>query len=83
MKISIPWQVRVALAAAILLLLAYALLRESHPVRPLAGVGGEKTLGGADFIEAASYDGLMRQDQRLYDIFTLTPEVLQEKDCKT
>ena len=83
MKSSFPWHMRVALAAAILLLLAYALLRESHPVRPLAGTGGEKTLGGADFIEAASYDGLMRRDRLLYDVFALTPEVLQEKDCKT
>jgi len=25
----------------------------------------------------------MRRDRLLYDVFALTPEVLQEKDCKT
>ncbi len=82
MKRSFPWPVRLALAVAILLLLAYALLRESHRVLPLAGEG-ETQLDGGGFIEAASYDGLMRQDGTLLDVFSLNPEVLQEKDCKT
>jgi len=74
--------VRLTLAGAILLLLAYALLRESHRVLPLAGEG-ETRLDGTEFIEAASHDGLMRQDGTLRDVFSLTPAVLQEKDCKT
>jgi hypothetical protein len=78
---ALRW-LRTLLAAAALLLLAWSLCRESHPVHPLAG-GGAVDIGGAEFIESASYDGLMLKDHRLYDAFQLTPEPLRDKDCKT
>ena len=43
----------------------------------------EKQLDGYDYTETATYDGLIlnKKDGRLYDAYSLTPEVLQLKDC--
>lgn len=82
MKSKTSWPMKLTLALAGLLLLAYAWLRESHQVRSLTGLE-ERRFTGGEFIEAASYDGLMNRDGQLFDTSSLTPKVLQEKDCKT
>ncbi len=40
-------------------------------------------INGFDFIEITSYDGLMNNDGKLFDVLSLTPKLLQTNDCST
>ena len=72
------------LLLACLILLLSALLAEKHRVFSLTpGNTQIKIIGGLEYTETASVDGLMRKDGNIYDIYSLTPEVLQQKDCPT
>lgn len=42
-----------------------------------------KKIDGAAYTETASFDGLVRKDGKLYNGYSLTPELLQLKDCPT
>lgn len=64
-------------------LLAYAYLRESHTVYSLADTEKSKQFNAETFTETTTFDGLMLKDGKVYDIYSLTPEMLQEKDCAT
>lgn len=76
--------IKLILLAACLLLLLSALLAEKHKVLSLTpGDKQVKVIGGLEYTETASVDGLMRKDGNIYDIYSLTPEVLQQKDCPT
>ena len=74
--------IRVVLLAAALAALVLALCVERRTVCSLAD-GQEKNIGGAAFVEAVSYDGLLRKDGKLFDNYSLTPPNLQAKDCAT
>jgi hypothetical protein len=47
------------------------------------GSSSEKIFGEAEYTEGASFDAFLLKDGRLYDVYSLTPESLQEKDCPT
>jgi hypothetical protein len=70
-------------AVACLLLLLYAYFKESHTVFSLANPDKMSKIDGQAFTETTTFDGLMLRDGKIYDIYTLTPEILQEKDCST
>ncbi len=74
--------IRLLLLAAAMVALVLAFLLERRTVCSLAD-GQEKNIGGAAFVEAASYDGLLRKDGKLFDNYSLTPPNLQAKDCAT
>ncbi|MFA6290488.1 MAG: hypothetical protein WC637_01830 [Victivallales bacterium] len=76
--------IKLILLIACLILLLSALLAEKHRVVSLTP-GNEqiRIVDGLEYTEAASVDGLMRKDGNIYDIYSLTPEVLQQKDCPT
>ncbi len=76
--------VSVLLFIFLLLLLIFAAFKEKHTVYSLND-GEASELNGYQFTEAASYDGLMRKGdgRKLFDVYSLTPEFLQEKDCPT
>ncbi len=61
---------------------AYAFFCESYTVHSLSDGSGKK-ISGSDFIEQTTFDGLMLEGKKLFDIYSLTPEMLQEKDCST
>lgn len=73
---------RIALLALAVLLLLYGLAYERHEVNSLAGGDPEK-VSGFGFTEAATYDGLMLKDGRIYDAYGLAPGTADQKDCKT
>lgn len=76
--------IKLILLATCLLILLTALLAEKHKVLSLTpGDKQVKVIGGLEYTETASVDGLMRKDGNIYDIYSLTPEVLQQKDCPT
>ena len=74
---------RLILAVSCLALLLYAFMRESHKSYSLADKEKSIKLNARAFTETTTFDGLMLKDGRLYDIYSLTPERLQEKDCAT
>ena len=74
---------RIIIAVLCLGLLAYAYFRESHKVFSLADKSKSKQINAPTFTETATFDGLMLEKGRVYDIYSLTPERLQEKDCAT
>ena len=76
--------IKFILLLACLLVLLTALLAEKHNVLSLNPVNNQiKIIDGLKYTETASVDGLMRKDGNIYDIYSLTPEVLQQKDCPT
>lgn len=74
----------ILLLAIVLALLIFAIFKEQHAVYSL---NDEKAvdMSGYDFTETATFDGLMlnKQNGKVYDTYSLTPEFLQEKDCPT
>ena len=73
---------RMAFVVACAALLAASLRFESHEVSPLAEKGkaaDERSaeavdrLDGLAFTEAATVDGFLRTEGRLYDVYSLTP----------
>ena len=80
MKIKI---IRIFLIILSVLLLGYALIRESHRIYSLAEPDEYHDASGDEFTEITTFDGVMLRDGKLYDIYSLTPEMLQEKDCST
>jgi hypothetical protein len=75
---------RFILLLACLIVLLAAIFAEKHRVFPLTpGDKRVKIIDGLKYTETASVDGLMRKDGNIYDIYSLTPEVLQQKDCPT
>jgi len=73
----------ILLAACLIVLLA-AIFAERHKVLSLIpGNVQAVQLNGLEYTETAAVDGLMRKDGNIYDIYSLTPEVLQQKDCPT
>ena len=75
--------IRILMAVLVLGLLAYAFSRESHTIHSLSEPSRSTRVDGVQFTEIATYDGLMLKDGELYDIHSLTPEILQVKDCAT
>ena len=76
--------IKFILLAACIIVLLTALFTEKHRVLSLSpGNTQIKVIGGLEYTETASVDGLMRKDGNIYDIYSLTPEVLQQKDCPT
>ena len=76
--------IKFILLLACLLVLLTALLAEKHKVLSLSpGNMQIKIIDGLKYTETASVDGFMRKDGNIYDIYSLTPEVLQQKDCPT
>ncbi len=76
--------IKIILLVACLLVLLAAIFAERHKVLSLVpGKPDARQLNGLEFTETASYDGLTRKDGNIYDIYSLTPEVLQQKDCPT
>ncbi len=70
------------LVATLFLLLAAFF--ERHTVLTLVpGDTAFKKIDGTAYTETASFDGLVRKDGKLYDVYSLTPELLQLKDCPT
>ncbi len=43
----------------------------------------EKVYGEAEYTEGASFDAFLLKDGKLYDVYSLTPEILRQKDCPT
>ncbi len=43
----------------------------------------EKVYGEAEYTEGASFDAFLLKDGKLYDVYSLTPELLRQKDCPT
>ncbi|GEM_PF-2631566 len=75
---------KIILLGACLIALIFAIFAEKHiSFSMMPGNTEPKRLNALEYTEAASFDGLMRKDGNLYDIFSLTPEVLQQKDCPT
>lgn len=76
--------IKFILLVVCLLILLSALLAERHKVLQLPpGDKQIKIINGLEYTATASVDGLMRKDGNIYDIYSLTPEVLQQKDCPT
>ena len=63
-------------------LLAYGVRWERHPIHSL-GDGAAKPISGPAFVQGATVDNYMRQDSRLYDIYSLSKVSAGQKDCKT
>ncbi len=61
---------------------AYAFFCETYTVYSLSD-DSEKEISGSEFLEITTFDGLMLEGKKLFDIYSLTPEMLQEKDCST
>jgi len=75
---------KIILLAVCVAAIAAAIFAERHTVLSLVpGKTESKQLSGPEYTETASVDGLMRKDGNVYDIYSLTPEVLQQKDCPT
>jgi hypothetical protein len=75
--------IRIVIAVFGLLLLTYAYFGESHTTFSLSNSSESMKLNGPAFTETTTFDGLMLKEGKIYDIYSLTPEVLQEKDCST
>lgn len=73
---------RLVAVAAALGLLAYGLMGERHQVESLTG-GAASTVTGGGFIDAATWEGFMRRDGRIFAVGSLAPDAVQAKDCKT
>ena len=76
-------KIRIIFTLLSLLLLVYAFFCEKHIVFSLMNSDEFVELNSESFIETTTFDGLMIKDGKIYDIYSLTPEVLQEKDCST
>ncbi len=61
---------------------AYAFFYETYDIHSLSD-DSKKEISGSDFLEQTTFDGLMLESKKLFDIYSLTPEMLQEKDCAT
>ena len=72
----------IILLIVIAILMTIAIFREKITTYSLND-DSTKTLNGYDYTNAATYDGLMlnKKEGRLYDVYSLTPEGLQLKDC--
>ena len=73
---------RLAFLAACVALLALGWFRERHTVHSLGGNEPQR-VNGLTFTEAATYDGYMLRDAKLYEVATLPGASAGEKDCKT
>ncbi len=73
---------RLLLVAACMGVLAYGIFFEHHVVASLT-TGESESIAGPAFVEGSSYDGYVRRDGRLYDAYSLQPEAVSVKDCKT
>lgn len=65
-----------------LLLLLYGLFAERHVVADLVS-GKGRELNGLDLIGTATYDGLMREGDRLYDTHSYVLNLDDYKACAT
>ncbi|HCE45875.1 MAG TPA: hypothetical protein DET40_20205 [Lentisphaeria bacterium] len=82
--ISMKKYFKIILLAACLIVLLSAIFAERHRVFSLVpGKTEAVQMNGLEYTETAAVDGLMRKDGNIYDIYSLTPEVLQQKDCPT
>jgi len=72
----------IILLTAVIILLVWAALKEKVVVYSLNN-DTQKTIDGYEYTETATYDGLLlnKSNGKLYDVYSLTPEVLQLKDC--
>ena len=77
------FKIRIIFVLLSLLFLAYAVFFEKHIVFSLMNSDEFVELNSGSFTETTTFDGLMVKDGKIYDIYSLTPEVLQEKDCST
>jgi len=72
------------LLVIVLALLIFAYFKEKHVVYMLDD-SEKDVLDGYSFTETTTYDGLMlnKKDGKVYDVYSLTPAFLQEKDRPT
>ena len=72
----------ILLLIAVTLLLVFAIFKEKVIVYSLND-NSDKTINGYEYTETATYDGLLlnKSNGKVYDVYSLTPEILQLKDC--
>ena len=72
------------LLVALIALMVVAVVKERHTVYSLQD-GTAKTLNGLEFTKTSAVDGVMldKSNGKGYDVYSLMPEFLQEKDCPT
>jgi hypothetical protein len=76
--------VKITLLLVFALLLAVASFQiERRTVHSLVPGGETRTIDPLEYTELASFDGFLFKDGNLYDVYSLTPKSLQEKDCPT
>jgi hypothetical protein len=74
--------IRILALILALALVAYGLFVERHQIHALTK-DETTTIGGPAFIEGASVDGYLRRDGKLFDVYSLAPDQVELKDCKT
>jgi hypothetical protein len=76
--------VSISLLFILFALLVFAIFKKKHAVYSLKD-GNKSEKNGYEFTEETTYDGLMlrQKDGKVYDVYSLTPDSLQEKDCPT
>ncbi len=76
--------VSISLLVLLFALLVLAIFRKKHDVYSLKD-GRKSEKNGYEFTQETTYDGLMlkKKDGKVYDVYSLTPDSLQEKDCPT
>ncbi len=75
--------IKISFAVLCISLLLYAFFGEKFNIFSLSNASKTAQISGSDFIETATFDGLMLKEAKLFDIHSLTPGILQEKDCST
>ncbi len=75
--------IKIILVSACIAFFVYTCIYETHDIYSLAKTSTSKKICGSSFIETTTFDGLMLKENKLFDIYSLTPEMLQEKDCST
>ncbi|MCY2952177.1 MAG: hypothetical protein NTU53_09400 [Planctomycetota bacterium] len=73
---------RVIFLVICILLLGYGLAFERHRVRAL-DTDQTQTLSGPVFIQGATVDSFMLKDGQVFDVYSLSKTMANEKDCKT
>jgi len=75
--------IKIVLVSLCIIFFIYAYFCEAHKILSLSDEKKSKIINGSELIETTTFDGLMLKGKKLFDIYSLTPEILQEKDCST
>lgn len=74
--------VRMATLGLVLLALVGSYLLERHAVRSFSDED-VRELRAAAFLEGLTVDAYLRRNDALFDVYTINPEGVQERDCHT